>query len=308
MGTITASSIIGRSEVTLQDTTNTRWPFQELLDYLNDGQREVVLQKPEANIVNASQQLTINSAKQTIPSGGIVLIDITRNMGVDGTEPNAGRAIRITSKEILDAQQPGWSYATNSLGYIQHYVFDPRDPKTYYVYPKAPSSAHFVEMIYSAAPTDVQLLQVSLANAGDVVSTSGAHGLTLGQTVRFESLANTTYGLTTGTTYYIVSVPSTQTFQVSATQGGSAIPLTGDTDGTMYASISIDDIYANALNDYILYRAYSKDAKYAQNGQLSVAHYSAFANSLGIKTQNELARNPNMQQMPFNPNVPGAAR
>ena len=307
MGNISAISIIDRSETTLQDTTNTRWPFQELLNYLNDGQREIVLQKPEAYVKNELALLTPGAAKQSIPTSGIVLLDVTRNMGTASNESTPGRAIRIASKEILDAQIPDWSYATNSLGYIQHYMFDPRDPKHYYVYPKAPGSAHYVEMIFSAAPTDVQLLSVTTA-VNDTITTSGAHGLVVGQTVRFESLVNIAYGVTTGTTYYIASVPTTTTFTLSATQGGSVIDITGVTTGTMYATISIDDIYANALNDYILYRAYSKDATYAQNGQLAVAHYSALANSLGIKTQNELTRNPNMQQMPFNPNVPGAAR
>src|SRR3546814_4840556 len=43
-------------------------------------------------------------------------------------------------------------------------------------------------------------------------------------------------------------------------------------------TIGIDDIYANALVDYVLYRGYSKDALYAQNASLAAAHHGVFAN------------------------------
>ena len=49
--------------------------------------------------------------------------------------------------------------------------------------------------------------------------------------------------------------------------------------------ISLDDIYANALLDFILYRAYSKDAEFAANAVRSNAHLSAFGSSLGVKTR-----------------------
>ena len=49
--------------------------------------------------------------------------------------------------------------------------------------------------------------------------------------------------------------------------------------------ISLDDIYANALLDFILYRAYSKDAEFAANAVRSNAHLTAFGSSLGVKTK-----------------------
>lgn len=220
MSTITAQSIIDRASTLIQDATNVRWPQEEILKYLNDGQREVVLLKPEASVVNASVALSISSTKQTIPAAGIMLIDITRNMGVAGSTP--GDAIRVVSRVVLDSQRPSW-HSDAPIGKIKHFMFDPRDPKTFYVYPQAPAGAWYVELVYSSSPTD-------MASAAD-----GAHSGTL----------------------------------------------------------SVDDVYSNALLDYVLYRAYSKDAEYAANGQLAVVHYQAFANSLGVKTQNEIARNPN---------------
>lgn len=49
-------------------------------------------------------------------------------------------------------------------------------------------------------------------------------------------------------------------------------------------TIRLDDIYANCLLDYILYRAYSKDAEYAGNGARATGHYTAFTTALGTKT------------------------
>lgn len=57
-------------------------------------------------------------------------------------------------------------------------------------------------------------------------------------------------------------------------------------------TVRLDDIYANALIDYILYRAYSKDAEYAANGTLAMAHYQAFTSALGAKTTVDLNVSP----------------
>lgn len=230
MATIQVNNLVARAATLIQDTTSVRWPTSELIDWLNDGQREIVLLKPQASVKNVSFALTANATKQSLPGDGIMLIDVTRNMGAGGSTP--GDAIRVVSREVLDAQHPSWHADANSEGKVRHYMFDPRDPRNFYVYPRAPSSSWFVELIYSASPAD-------------------------------------TYA------------------------GGY---------------IQIDDIYANALLDYILYRAYSKDAEYAQNAQLALAHYTAFSNSLGIKTQNEHTQNPNQVMAAFNPNVPGLAR
>lgn len=228
MATTQVNNIVSRAGTLIQDATNVRWPQAELLDWLNDGQREVVLHKPEASVKNISVALTTGSTKQTIPADGVLLLDVTRNMGSGGSTP--GNAIRLTTREVLDAQKPTWHTDANALGYVQHYVYDTRDPKTFYVYPKAPATAWYTEVVYSATPTDCSL-------------------------------------------------------------GGT---------------IQIDDIYANALLDYVLYRAYSKDAEYAANANLAIAHYQAFANAIGLKTQSDMSRNPNatIGNQAYNPTIP----
>lgn len=56
--------------------------------------------------------------------------------------------------------------------------------------------------------------------------------------------------------------------------------------------IKISDSYANAILDYILYRAYTKDSDQQSNASRAVAHYQAFQNGLGIKTQSDQAVQP----------------
>ncbi|MEA3639966.1 MAG: DUF6682 family protein [Lamprobacter sp.] len=54
-------------------------------------------------------------------------------------------------------------------------------------------------------------------------------------------------------------------------------------------TIQIVDSYANAILDYILYRAYSKDAEYAANAQRAMSHREAMLASLAAKTQVDTA-------------------
>ena len=44
--------------------------------------------------------------------------------------------------------------------------------------------------------------------------------------------------------------------------------------------IQVDDIFANALINYVLYRAYLKDAEFAGNQQRAGNYYSIFSQSL----------------------------
>ena len=62
------------------------------------------------------------------------------------------------------------------------------------------------------------------------------------------------------------------------------------------ANLSIPDIYANAVMDYVLYRAYGKDAEYAANQQRAATHYQLFLTSVTGKTQIDVITNPNIDR------------
>jgi hypothetical protein len=209
MATITAQSLIDKAATILQDATSTRWPAEELLDWLNDGQREVVLFKPDANPVSATVAL-VEGTKQSIPSEGLQLLDVIRNMA--GTSP--GLAVRLIGRRTLDEQLPDWHKST-SVSEAKHYLFDERDPRTFWVYPPSDGTGE-AEILYSAAPSDIA--------------------------------ANDTLG--------------------------------------------VDDTYANALLDYILYRAYLKDADYAANDQRASNQHQRFMQALGVLDKKETRGNP----------------
>lgn len=228
---ITAQSVIRRAVETLQDTTSVRWPIAELVRYLNDGQREVVLYRPDSNRTTATVTCEAGS-RQALPSDGAKLIDVVRNAGAGTTK----RAVRMVNREILDAQTPGW-HNIAGVNEVLHFMYDVRDPKTFYVYPPATTSAQ-LDIVYAAYPADV----------------------------------------------------------VEPADGALYTAVAGD--------ISLPDIYGNALLDFILYRAYSKDSDYAGNAQRAQTHYAAFANTLGIEIRATVTVAPNPAG---NPNVRQAA-
>lgn len=192
--TILASTIIAQVSEILQDEDNTRWLAENLLDWLNAGIRDAVTLKPSAYVRNESMPL-VAGTKQSIPSGGITFMDVTRNMGADGATP--GRVPRFIEKKIIDAENPNW-HTDPASATVMHYTFDERDPKHFYVHPKQPSvNPGRVEVVFSAVP--------------------------------------------------------------AAITDSQALPL--------------DDIYANALIDYLLYRSYAKDPV---NASKAAGYYQSF--------------------------------
>ena len=221
MGTLTGANIIQRVQDTLQDTTSVRWPEAELLRYINDAQREIINFRPEASAIHANIQLGTGT-KQDLPSGGMRLIKVTRNMSGVASNSTGGRAIRIVDVEILNTQEPDWHNPSVSgdaahTTVSKHYIFDEDDPRKFYVYPGVAGNA-FVEIVYSASPTDL---------------------------------------------------------------------------GSTSATIFIDDIFGNAIIDFVLYRCYMKDAEYAGNNQRAQVHYQLFGNSIGQGSQAQLLVSPN---------------
>lgn len=123
---------------------------------------------------------------------------------------------------------PDWHAQVGSID-VQHFIFDPKLPKEFLVYPPALATSE-VEIVYSSVPTPHTLTDSQLSSAA-----------------------------------------------------------TAET-------LKLDDVYANAILDYVLYRGYSKDASYAGNAQRASQAYTAFSNSLGMKSQVDGATAPVSQQ------------
>jgi hypothetical protein len=229
---ITAQSVVRRAFEVLQDTTSVRWPLHELVRWLNDGQREVAMYRPDSMSTNFTMTCATGS-KQSIPATGTKLINVVRNANSANK-----RAMRMVEREVLDSQTPGW-HNLSTVTEAVHYMFDPRDPKVFYVYPPVANTVQ-LDIVYSALPT-------AIAEPAD---------------------------------------------------GAAYTTITGD--------LTVPDIFANAVLDYILYRAYSKDSEYAGNMARAQSHYTAFANSMGIEVKGLLAASPNIPNATFNPNMPRA--
>ena len=213
MATTKVVDILDRAAIILQDNTNVRFPNDELLKFFNDAQKEVVLHRPDAKMVNTTYAC-VDGSKQTLPSAALRLIEVVRNVG--------GRAITQVQRRILDETLPNWHETTAGTNKIEHFVYDPADPKNFYVYPKGASGAHSLEIVYSSAPSEISVSNFS----------------------------------------------------------------------TDVQVISLDDVYANCILDYVLYRSYQKDSEFAGNAQRAMMHYQSFANALGVKTQADGATTP----------------
>lgn len=217
MGTLRVVDLIAQAADLIQDPDYVRWSQSAWLDYFNAAQREVVNHRPDANAVNASHPCA-DTSKQALPAGANRLIDVIRNT-------NTGRVVTQVSRRLLDDHLPDWhNTPVAGVNEVKHFVYDPRDPLHFYLYPKPTTNAS-VEIVYSRAPAAVTSAQVDLSDIGS-------------------------------------------------------------------ETIGLDDSFANALVDYMLFRAYLRDSEYAGNVQEANVHLQAFGNSLGVKMKMDGAITP----------------
>jgi hypothetical protein len=72
-------------------------------------------------------------------------------------------------------------------------------------------------------------------------------------------------------------------------------------DGNSTAKVAVDDTYVDDLTDYILFRAYSKDAENAANLALAAGYAAQFKDSIGVHAKAIAGINPNIQGLDSNP-------
>lgn len=160
MSIITVVSIIESAQTILQDKTGTRWPVLELQQWLNASYREIVNLRPDANSLTTvftcgagPRQYLLNQFPDALR-----LIDVVRNVT---TGSNMG-AVKLIDQSSMDESRPYW-YGEAQTVNLQLYMFDPKQPKEFLVYPPASSSAQ-LELIYSQMPALHTLTQTQLNN------------------------------------------------------------------------------------------------------------------------------------------------
>lgn len=148
---VLASSILARARFQLVDSGATlRWTDAELLQWLSEGQRAIVMAVPEASQLMATVAL-IAGTKQTIPAGGHVLLHIYRNLTSGGV---AGQACRQVDGSLMDTQYPTW-HTDAATAAALFYVYDRiPNPTVFYVYPPNTGTGS-LEVNYSVMPVDV---------------------------------------------------------------------------------------------------------------------------------------------------------
>ena len=222
MATVKVVDLIVRAQTLLQDEDSVRWTVAELQYWLNDAYKETIGLRPDANTQTA--EYTCVAGPRQVLTGSfpnaIRLVEVVRNLATTSNKTS----VRLTDRKSLDTQRRSW-YADTATASVELYMFDPRTPKEFLVYPPATTAAR-LEVIYSVLPAEHTLSDAQLIN-----------------------------------------------------------PATAET-------IRIDDIFATALYDYMLYRAYSKDSEQTAMMQRAVAHYQAFQNALGTKQQVDAASQP----------------
>ena len=150
MGTVTAKAIIDKAAIQLTDISGVRWTRAELLGWINDAQRQIVIMSP--NATNKISVVKLNAGtRQSLPSDGWTLLEVVRYMGTAGTTP--GRAVRLASREQIDSFNPNWHSDTATV-VPQHYIFDLQDQTAFFVYPPNTGTG-YVEINYSPDPPDL---------------------------------------------------------------------------------------------------------------------------------------------------------
>jgi len=146
MATTKVIDLIDRAEELLQDTTNVRWSQAELLNYFNDAQKHIVMQRPDANMVNYTHTCSA-TAKQSLPTNSIKLMNVIRNA--------SGNAVSLVDRYALDQIEPTW-YTGSANTAVKHWMYDSLDPTVFYVYP-VPTASVQLELVYSAQPNDIAM-------------------------------------------------------------------------------------------------------------------------------------------------------
>jgi uncharacterized protein DUF6682 len=149
MSTITGTIIDARVRQILQDNNspNLRYASPDILDWINQAQIEICKTLPDQSAKTTGLTL-VAGAKQLMPTEALLLMDITRNLGIGGG--GVGRTVRPIDRKTLDAFSPTWMELATAAE-ISGFIYDPIHPKDFFVYPPAQAGL-VVEGIYAVVP------------------------------------------------------------------------------------------------------------------------------------------------------------
>lgn len=127
-----------------------RIPTATWIRYLNAAVRTLILVRPDAGAVTEPVQL-VAGIKQTLPTAALRLLDISRNMGADGS--TAGKIVTPSDRKHINYANLLWP-ADSGDTYIENFSYDANVPRIFYVTPPVHATTPvYVEMSTSQLPT-----------------------------------------------------------------------------------------------------------------------------------------------------------
>jgi hypothetical protein len=122
------------------------------IKYLNASIRALVLVRPDAGAQTDNMQL-VAGVLQRLPDTALRMLDITRNMGIDGLTP--GKIITPVKRQHIDYSNLLWPAATGDTE-IDNFSYDKENPRIFYVTPPVDDTIPvYVEIQVSQLPTPV---------------------------------------------------------------------------------------------------------------------------------------------------------
>lgn len=144
--TVSAQSIIFEVQRTLNDLAGVRVPASDLVVMLNRAQRDIHTARMDTT-ASLAEVVLVQGDIQTLPPEIAQLIDLP------GLATGTKAAISKVDQALLDATAPNWRSGTATEN-VKHYIYDLRDPRTFYVYPPAVEGT-VLRAKYSAYPRDI---------------------------------------------------------------------------------------------------------------------------------------------------------
>jgi hypothetical protein len=144
--TILAATITDEAAALLLDTAHRTWPAADLLGYLNEALRATAFVKPDMYTVQTNFT-PVAGVIQSLPSDGVALIDITRNL------TGRNRVVTQVDEGLLEEANRFWPAATPQAE-VEHFTADPRNPRRFRVFPPA-NGIGSIEIVYGAVPPEL---------------------------------------------------------------------------------------------------------------------------------------------------------
>ncbi len=151
---LVAEDLIATIRKTTLDGAANSYSNDELMAFLTEAGRSAANDKTDFFVRNIEHNLVAGEL-QTLPEDGVGLLDIPNN-----TVANGGRVVTQVQRDVLAECSRFWPAGTRRAQ-VEHYTYDPRDPKHFKCFPPNNGSGE-VQLIYGAVPPEITAVDQEL--------------------------------------------------------------------------------------------------------------------------------------------------